>query len=127
MENSKLILVSDNFSVIQEMKSFADKLDLALTVYSMAEWEGKGAEPGHPEENTEEEGRVLPFQRPASGNQVCTMNEIESIAIRDAVFKFHGNLTEASKALGIGRATLYRKVKQYNIDPSEARRRRSAA
>jgi hypothetical protein len=28
--------------------------------------------------------------------------------------------------LGIGRATLYRKVKQYNIDPSAARKKKAA-
>ncbi len=39
---------------------------------------------------------------------------------------FKGNLTEAAKALGIGRATLYRKVKQYNIDPSAARKKKAA-
>ncbi|MCH2535615.1 MAG: hypothetical protein MK008_14325 [Bdellovibrionales bacterium] len=40
--------------------------------------------------------------------------------------EFNGNLTEAAKALGIGRATLYRKVKQYSIDPTMARKKRAA-
>lgn len=59
-------------------------------------------------------------------NRVATMNELESVAIENAIMQFRGNLTEAAKALGIGRATLYRKVKQYQIDPSVARKKRAA-
>ena len=74
---------------------------------------------------------VLQFPTPQtsglqSGSKVSTIEEMESKAIEGAIFQFRGNLTEAAKALGIGRATLYRKVKQYQIDPSAARRRRAA-
>jgi transcriptional regulator of acetoin/glycerol metabolism len=58
--------------------------------------------------------------------KVSTMNEVESKAIESAIYQFRGNLTEAAKALGIGRATLYRKVKLYQIDPNPARRKRAA-
>jgi len=61
-----------------------------------------------------------------SHDRVATMNELEAKAIENAIVQFRGNLTEAAKALGIGRATLYRKVKQYEIDPSMARKRRAA-
>lgn len=57
---------------------------------------------------------------------VSTINELEAQAIEQAIHTFRGNLTEAAKALGIGRATLYRKVKQYNIDPTSARRKKAA-
>lgn len=57
---------------------------------------------------------------------VATINHLESVAIENAITAFRGNLTEAAKALGIGRATLYRKVKQYNIDPSQSRRKKAA-
>lgn len=59
--------------------------------------------------------------------KVHTINELEAVAIQNAIHNFDGNLTEAARALGIGRATLYRKVKQYNIDPSMARRSKKAA
>ena len=62
-----------------------------------------------------------------ANNSVQTINELESVAIKRAIHEYRGNLTEAAKALGIGRATLYRKVKQYNIDPSEARNKKRAA
>ena len=68
-------------------------------------------------------GQSQPAQRV---QKVETINELESKAIKAAIMEYRGNLTEAAKALGIGRATLYRKVKQYNIDPGEARRRRAA-
>lgn len=55
--------------------------------------------------------------------RVKTMGELENIAIQEAIREFQGNLTEASKALGIGRATLYRKVKQYNIDLTATRKK----
>ena len=61
-----------------------------------------------------------------TSSKVATIEEMESKAIEGAIQQFRGNLTEAAKALGIGRATLYRKVKQYQIDPSSARRRRAA-
>jgi DNA-binding NtrC family response regulator len=76
-----------------------------------------------------EGAKILQFPQPSAGldeGKVRTINELESIAIENAIHEFGGNLTEAAKALGIGRATLYRKVKQYNIDPSSARKKRAA-
>ena len=55
------------------------------------------------------------------------MDDIEAKAIENAIVQYKGNLTEAAKALGIGRATLYRKVKQYRIDPSMARKKKVVA
>jgi DNA-binding NtrC family response regulator len=76
-----------------------------------------------------EGAKILQFPQSSHGEEggkVRTINELESIAIENAIHEFGGNLTEAAKALGIGRATLYRKVKQYNIDPSSARKKRAA-
>ncbi len=77
-----------------------------------------------------EGAKILQFPQPSLSSdddkKVRTINELESIAIENAIHEFGGNLTEAAKALGIGRATLYRKVKQYNIDPSSARKKRAA-
>ena len=68
----------------------------------------------------------FPGAQQSSSSSVATINDLEAQAIEKAIQSFRGNLTEAAKALGIGRATLYRKVKLYNIDPSQARRRRAA-
>ena len=51
-------------------------------------------------------------------SKVVSMVEVEKQAISDAIMECHGNLTEAARELGIGRATLYRKIKQYDIDVS---------
>lgn len=44
-----------------------------------------------------------------------TINQLECIAIEAELERTNGNITEAAKNLGIGRATLYRKISQYNI------------
>jgi DNA-binding NtrC family response regulator len=69
----------------------------------------------------------FPQNPSGSPDKVQKMEDMEAKAIEAAIFQFRGNLTEAAKALGIGRATLYRKVKQYHIDPSQARRRKLVA
>lgn len=71
-------------------------------------------------------GRVLHFVKSGNGSSVETMEQMEAKAIEAAIVQFKGNLTEAAKALGIGRATLYRKVKHFSIDPNQARKRRAA-
>ena len=168
MSGSKLILVSDDISIIQKVRSFTDQYGLEFEVCSVLEHEKKkgslhalpvsNSHWSSPEESVEgqpmveggsysSEGgsyssqgdryssqgdgsgaQILPFAAAkirAENKKVCTMDEMESTAIREAIFQFKGNLTEASKALGIGRATLYRKVKRYNIDTSLARRKAS--
>lgn len=50
-----------------------------------------------------------------SGTQVRTLAELEKNAIENAVALYRGNLTKAAQALGIGRATIYRKIRQYGI------------
>lgn len=73
------------------------------------------------------EGQVIAFPTTNPEHNVLKMDDIEAKAIENAILQYKGNLTEAAKALGIGRATLYRKVKQYHIDPSVARKRKMAA
>ena len=136
MLRSKLIIVSDSSHVVESAKSFAYHHGVKLEVYSTSEWENKenGSQTpasGFPVGQAQQGAKILPFPgasgAPAGNEQVQTINQLESLAIKEAIFKFNGNLTEAAKALGIGRATLYRKVKLYDIDPSEARRRNKMA
>ncbi|MBO8138193.1 MAG: sigma-54-dependent Fis family transcriptional regulator [Desulfotomaculum sp.] len=44
-----------------------------------------------------------------------SLRDMEARAIEKALAYYKGNITAASKALGIGRNTIYRKVKEYNI------------
>ena len=53
--------------------------------------------------------------RPASGNDIRLLTEIEKEYIRHALEILSGNYSEAAKKLGISRSTLWRKIKQYNL------------
>jgi DNA-binding NtrC family response regulator len=136
MVRSSIIVVSDDQAVVHKAQQWAQTQGLSAQVMSTTQWEtlnsGRHETPslvagsGH-----SEGGKVLPF--PGTGTfsgegrkSVQTINQLESVAIENAIAAFKGNLTEAAKALGIGRATLYRKVKQYNIDPSAARKKKAA-
>lgn len=132
MSRSKVIVVSDDQEIIQKAKNFGYTMGLNLEIFSIAQWEEKNSETVNPVQGLisgqNAGSNVIPF--PAGGmakvKKVKTINELESVAIENAIHEYRGNLTEAAKALGIGRATLYRKVKQYDIDTSLARRKKSA-
>jgi DNA-binding NtrC family response regulator len=136
MVRTMMILVGDDRDQCEKLRSYGQGLGCSVEVYTPAEWQTKSSKGGevpslvigaHP---VHEGAKILQFPHPTAnggeGGKVRTINELESLAIENAIHEFGGNLTEAAKALGIGRATLYRKVKQYNIDPSLARRKRAA-
>jgi DNA-binding NtrC family response regulator len=130
MPYSKLIIVSDDAVVIHRGQEFAQTLGVQCEVQSPS-YSSQGTPAlslGSSPLNT---SNVIQF--PSGGSSmnsnssaVATINDLEAQAIEKAIHSFRGNLTEAAKALGIGRATLYRKVKLYNIDPTQARKRRAA-
>ena len=147
MPRTMVFIVSDEAEVVEKAKTTLAPLGVTVNTYGPGQWrEGMDnsyfrsqlltgvpalASGSSPLENR---SNVLPFPGPtATGTTstdgrtaVSTMDELESKAIENAILQFRGNLTEAAKALGIGRATLYRKVKQYQIDPSVARKKRAA-
>ncbi len=51
------------------------------------------------------------------------MDQIEIQAIRDALASTHGNVREAAKLLGLGQATVYRKIKRYQISSDQSQNR----
>jgi DNA-binding NtrC family response regulator len=51
----------------------------------------------------------------AAGAGVSSLDEVEREAIRLALERCHWNLSEAGRQLGIGRTTLYRKIKKYGL------------
>ena len=147
MGRQMMILVCDDQLQAERARSFGEGLGLSVKAYTTAEWTRGMQDPQFRAQFTgdyaslavgsqpvEQGAKILPFPGPNStpshisedAKKVRTINELESIAIENAIHEYNGNLTEAAKALGIGRATLYRKVKQYNIDPSQARRRKAA-
>ena len=144
MSRTMMIMVSDNPETIAQAKKYWENSDVTVQVFSPTQFrdgiENSGFRTqlcsgvpalfsGLTPVQGEGGGNVVPF--PVGGqsheSKVYKMEELEAKAIEDAIHQYRGNLTEAAKALGIGRATLYRKVKQYQIDPSSARRKKQVA
>jgi DNA-binding NtrC family response regulator len=141
MSRTILIMVSDNHEQIETAKKYWEQHDVTFQVYSPSQWrEGLDSTffrqqlmQGLPALVTgtnplshDSQQNVVSFTNSADG-RVQKMDQLEAKAIEDAINQYKGNLTEAAKALGIGRATLYRKVKAYQIDPSNARKKKIAA
>ncbi len=140
MARTVLIMVSENQASVEDAKKYWENRDVTVQVYSPAQWrEGldnsffrqqliqgiPALAPGH-QVSGHQTANVLPFPPSGSGN-VLKMDAVEAKTIQSAIEQCKGNLTEAARALGIGRATLYRKVKQYQLDPSVARKKKIAA
>ncbi|MBC7420312.1 MAG: hypothetical protein H7328_06240 [Bdellovibrio sp.] len=140
MARSFVYIVSENPEVIEHVKKSCEGQDVSFYSYAGQQWREGLDNPffrsqlvnGVPALSTgmnpltSEPNNVVSFPGMTEG-KVQKMEDLEAKAIESAINQFKGNLTEAAKALGIGRATLYRKVKQYHIDPSQARRRKVAA
>ncbi len=54
---------------------------------------------------------------PRAADPAATLNldELEKIAIQQAIRHHQGNLTRAAQALGLGRTTLYRKMARHGL------------
>lgn len=142
MARSFVYIVSENPEVVEKVKKSTEGQDVSHFTYSGQQWREGLENPffrsqlvnGVPALSTgtspltgETVNNVVTFPGTNPDGKVQKMEDLEAKAIETAINQYKGNLTEAAKALGIGRATLYRKVKQYHIDPSQARRRKLAA
>jgi hypothetical protein len=144
MSKTTVFVVSDENETMEKVRSYGSSIGITVQCFHPQQWrEGMESHafrqqlitgvPALVGGASPVDGRSNVLQFPGGGSQnyssdskVATMDELESKAIENAIMQFKGNLTEAAKALGIGRATLYRKVKQYQIDPSAARKKRAA-
>ncbi len=57
---------------------------------------------------------------------VRSLAEVEEELIRFAIAHYAGQMSEVARRLGIGRSTLYRKMKDYGIEPAMEREERKA-
>ena len=71
-----------------------------------------GLEPARPEPEAGGE--------PGAMAQVAPLAEVERRAVERALAEAGGNVTRAARALGINRATLYRKLNKYRLTPEAA-------
>jgi DNA-binding NtrC family response regulator len=56
-----------------------------------------------------------------SRGNVRALADVELEMIRLAIDHYHGQMSEVARRLGIGRSTLYRKLKEHGIDPETGR------
>jgi DNA-binding NtrC family response regulator len=56
-----------------------------------------------------------------------SLADVEHEMIRLAIDHYHGQMSEVARRLGIGRSTLYRKLKEMGIDPDQERADRLAS
>ena len=140
MPRTMVYIIGDDFDVIEKVKSSLVTYGVGTATYGVNQWRD-GLENSYfrsqllnstpslmaGSSTVEARGNIISFPpNPHPNENIQTMEEMEGKAIEKAIAKYRGNLTEAARALGIGRATLYRKVKQYQIDPQSARRKRVA-
>ncbi len=52
---------------------------------------------------------------PVRDSRIMELSAVEKEAIQEALRHFHGNISRAAKALGIGRNTLYEKIRKYHV------------
>lgn len=141
MSRSIVIMVSNNHDFVDNSKKHFEGQDCTVQTFSPEQWrtgldspffrqqliQGVPALAGGANSlGPNPPGQVLAFPSQTDPS-VQKMDHMEAKAIENAILQYKGNLTEAAKALGIGRATLYRKVKQYQIDPAVARKKKSMA
>jgi DNA-binding NtrC family response regulator len=142
MARSFVYIVSEDPEVMEKVKKSTEGQDVSFFTYSGPQWKEGMDNPffrsqlvngipslvggSNPNPTVEHANNVVSFPVP-QGEKIQKMEDMESKAIEAAIYQYKGNLTEAARALGIGRATLYRKVKQFHIDPSQARRRKLVA
>ena len=68
-----------------------------------------------------EDGSKPGYPEAVDDDVIVPLAELEKWAIGRALRICRGRVTEASRRLGIGRSTLYRKIDEYRIDLSEAK------
>ncbi len=56
-----------------------------------------------------------PSQNTGATSNNLNLEEMEKLAIKNAILKHDGNLSKAAKELGLGRTTLYRKMSKYDL------------
>jgi DNA-binding NtrC family response regulator len=81
--------------------------------FEIAEWErDRERAVGEPQNQAQEFG-LLPLL--SKSGQVRPFEEIEAEVIRFAIQIYRGRMSEVARRLGIGRSTLYRKLKEYDL------------
>lgn len=71
--------------------------------------------PEYISKNIKENTKDVPKLSPVNNTKSKTLEEIEKNLIIESLKKCNGNVVDASKMIGIGKSTLYRKIKKYGL------------
>ena len=111
---NKLIFISNSLADIENTKLFAKKNSYSLEHYSKEEWKSKKrVKTGRATKARHLSIVPDPVQNPLFSP---TIGEIKEKAINKALLMSRGNVRQAAEMLGLGRATMYRKVQEMDID-----------
>jgi len=116
---SKIIIISSDHHLVSEIKNLATKKACQVTHYNEQEWKNKQVQ----FENSNViniKDVILPTGK-ISVKALKPLGEVQMDTIRQALYSMNGNVSRVSKALNIGRATLYRKIKDHDIDLTDIR------
>ena len=119
---NKIIFISNSLADIQKVKDFAKNSKYSMEHYSKEEWKNKSVKKTFSNKSTRNinsinSSNLSVIELPSSGNSLLqTMDEIKVEAIKKALLQSRGNASKAAEALKIGRATLYRKIKELGVD-----------
>ena len=72
-----------------------------------------------PSESVESSSSESAISSVDKGGHVRKLADVEEELIRFALKFYHGQMSQVARKLGIGRSTLYRKLKDYGIDPDD--------
>ena len=118
---NKIIFVSNSLADIQKVKEFAKNGKYSMEHYSKEEWKNKNTRKkvlSNNQNNNTENSNLSILQLPSSSGHplLKTMDEIKVEAIKKALLQSRGNASKAAEILKIGRATLYRKIKELGVN-----------
>ncbi len=63
-----------------------------------------------------DDGSALGIPVVTEGGHIRKLEEVEADMIRLALHRYHGQMSEVARKLGIGRSTLYRKMKDFGLE-----------
>ena len=118
---SKMILITSDDQLSEEVSNFLSNKNCSFERFTEKQWNMR--EPLKKEKGNviSLKNGILPVGRENWSQSLKPLTEVQTETIRKALYSMNGNISRVSKALGIGRATIYRKIKEHNINLVDVR------
>ena len=117
---SKVILISSDREIISTFSNKASQKGCQFEHYTEKEWESQNGPPNNL--LLFRKNQILPQGQTNWIPPQTSLHEIQFETIKKTLLDMKGNISQVSKTLCIGRATLYRKIKEYDIDIDSIRK-----